>query len=244
MALFRASIQGSVDLYLSNVLISFGAIALIGLNTFQFGNILSIGRLNSITIYLLICFEIVRWVFNTFCLKLTAINRASLRASAKKPTIFGQIKSVCKFGIFLLGVVLAYGAICILMGAPLQTHHEETIVLATILATLTVFPLVIYLGTSGTLQNLFYDSVDLNTRNEVALLEYLQQNAVAVVTGAWAGSVVTPLDWDRPWQEYPIPNIIGALAGLTLANTYTLLLTGLAAFDVTKKNVAKGKKNL
>lgn len=33
------------------------------------------------------------------------------------------------------------------------------------------------------------------------------------VFGAWVSMAVVPLDWDRPWQAYPIPATMGSLAG-------------------------------
>lgn len=244
MGFLRSSMQGSADVYITNILVSFVAIAFIGLDTLQFDNILNIGKFASITIYLIVGSEIVRWLTNKCFLKLEATNRANLRTNVKKPTPMGYIKSICKLTTLLLGFVLAYAALCVLMGAPLQTQHEQTMVLATMLTSLTILPMAIYLGPSGMLQYLFYDTVDLSTRNEIALLEYLQQNAVAALIGAWGGSAVSPLDWDRAWQAYPIPNMIGGLVGLAASNAYTLLITGLTAFDINKKNVGKGKKNL
>lgn len=34
----------------------------------------------------------------------------------------------------------------------------------------------------------------------------------SIWAGAWASSVVIPLDWNRAWQKWPVPNVIGALA--------------------------------
>lgn len=31
--------------------------------------------------------------------------------------------------------------------------------------------------------------------------------------GCWLSPVVVPLDWDRPWQAWPIPGVVGALLG-------------------------------
>lgn len=244
MSLPKTSIQGSANLYLSNIVISFASVLLAGLNIYQFDDIVNIGKFSSITIYLIVGLEIARWLTNTFCLKVTANNATILRSNVKKPTPISHIKTFCKLATLLIGFNLTYAAVCVLMGAPLQASHEETFVLSLMLTSLTILPIAVYLGPSGTLQYLFYDSVDLNSRNEIALLDYLQHNAVAALIGAWCGSVVAPLDWDRAWQAYPIPNMIGGLVGLALSNAYTLLLTGLAAFDVSKKNVGKGKKNL
>lgn len=101
--------------------------------------------------------------------------------------------------------------------------------------------MALYLGPTGILEYLFYDTAELGSRHETALLDYLRYNAVAALIGTWCGSVVAPLDWDREWQTYSIPNMIGGLIGFGLANTHMLLLT---AFDMTKKGMGKGKKNL
>ncbi|OAX77713.1 hypothetical protein ACJ72_07984 [Emergomyces africanus] len=39
---------------------------------------------------------------------------------------------------------------------------------------------------------------------------------VGVGLGAWFGAVPIPLDWDRPWQTYPITIITGAYIGYVL----------------------------
>lgn len=36
---------------------------------------------------------------------------------------------------------------------------------------------------------------------------------VMIVIGAWASCVVIPLDWDRDWQAWPIPVVVGAYIG-------------------------------
>ncbi len=41
---------------------------------------------------------------------------------------------------------------------------------------------------------------------------------LAALGGAWLGSCAMPLDWDRWWQAWPIPNTFGALAGLLLGS--------------------------
>ena len=39
------------------------------------------------------------------------------------------------------------------------------------------------------------------------------------IIGAWAGCIVVPLDWQRKWQAWPIPNVIAGLLfqGLVIA---------------------------
>lgn len=37
--------------------------------------------------------------------------------------------------------------------------------------------------------------------------------ALGAIWGAWIGALVIPLDWDRPWQAYPNPCVVGACVG-------------------------------
>ena len=45
--------------------------------------------------------------------------------------------------------------------------------------------------------------------------------------GAWAGAMPIPLDWDRPWQRWPVSCVLGtamgAMAGSTVGWTWGLL---------------------
>ncbi|QLG70479.1 hypothetical protein HG535_0A04190 [Zygotorulaspora mrakii] len=36
---------------------------------------------------------------------------------------------------------------------------------------------------------------------------------ILIAVGAWSSCVVIPLDWDRDWQEWPIPIVVGAYLG-------------------------------
>ena len=42
----------------------------------------------------------------------------------------------------------------------------------------------------------------------------LSRSAMGVLLGAWAGSVVVPLDWERGWQVFPTPALVGGVCGL------------------------------
>lgn len=132
------------------------------------------------------------------------------------------------------------------MGASYHQNYEETLALSLLLTCLTIFPILMFLGSSKTIQYIFYDSFELNTSFDVWQLQLLQYNAIGTLFGAWAGSVVTPLDWDRPWQAYPIPNVVGAVLGFSFANIHTFLssivqiserVIDLSAISNDKKNV-------
>ena len=122
----------------------------------------------------------------------------------------------------LLVCTVFFSFICLILGAPMD-QAEETIVLATTLTALTVFPLCLFLGHNETMNLLLSEHFEMKTPTDEAYLAILKNACLGVILGAWAGSVVAPLDWDRPWQVYPIPNVVGALLGLFFANFYNLL---------------------
>uniref|UniRef100_A0A1B0D0H2 Uncharacterized protein n=1 Tax=Phlebotomus papatasi TaxID=29031 RepID=A0A1B0D0H2_PHLPP len=132
--------------------------------------------------------------------------------------IVDGIKFMGAMGMFL-GI---YAAICIALGAPALEKHEETFTLAGVLTILTIFPLVIFLGISGCLQFLWTETLDSVSKVDAAYVKLAKISAAGAIFGAWSGSIVAPLDWDRRWQVYPIPNIVGALLGYTLGDILVL----------------------
>lgn len=136
--------------------------------------------------------------------------------STKKKQYFSAADMI--LSIFIqCAVVVLYGFSCILLGAPVLTDYEETCVLSIILTLLTVSPLVFLLGAGGTLQVWFCEKVENIVKAEEVYISLYKFHAIGAVVGAWVGSVVVPLDWDKDWQEYPIPNVIGALFGSGLS---------------------------
>lgn len=109
---------------------------------------------------------------------------------------------------------------CIILGAPILQNYEQTFVLAVLLTLLTVSPTVFLLGGGGALQVWFCEKPEFLTKSEETALNLFKYNAMGGILGAWAGSLVAPLDWDRDWQAYPVPNIVGALLGSALSNIY------------------------
>jgi hypothetical protein len=46
---------------------------------------------------------------------------------------------------------------------------------------------------------------------------------MSTLLGAWLGAVPIPLDWNRPWQVWPVPCSCGAVAGSVLGSGCSLL---------------------
>ncbi|XP_037938573.1 glycosylphosphatidylinositol anchor biosynthesis protein 11 [Teleopsis dalmanni] len=119
---------------------------------------------------------------------------------------------------FLSTLLISF--LCIILGAPVLQNYEQTFVLSLLITLLTVSPTVMLLGAGGALQVCFCEKPDFVTKSEETALHLFKYNAIGAILGAWAGSVVAPLDWDRDWQVYPVPNVVGALLGTALCNIY------------------------
>lgn len=229
-------------------LISCVSVSLCCVNFFPFDGLLSAGKIHSPTIVIVVACEFIRWAINKFVFRLDASSKEysfsgvkNANASAKRLSIVSNIKNACTLSGLLSIFTLFYALICILMGASYQKGYEETLMLSAVLTAFTILPIGLFLGPSKTLQYLFYDTFELSCHIEVAHLEMMQYNALGTLIGAWAGSVVAPLDWDRDWQAYPIPNILGALVGFIFANFHNLISSALR---MAEEPVSSDKKTI
>ncbi|XP_031618526.1 phosphatidylinositol-glycan biosynthesis class F protein [Contarinia nasturtii] len=195
---------------------------------FEDEQFISTGKLYSPITLILAAGELLRWGISKYSFGLdVSIKEYSISSTrltaAKNLSTVAHIKNYCKLCALLMTFVVVFIVTCILMGAPYYQNYEETLALSILLTSLTILPIGLFLGPSKTIQYLFYDSFELNSTFDIWQLELLQYNAFGTLVGAWAGSVVAPLDWDRPWQAYPIPNIVGAVLGFSFANIHTFL---------------------
>jgi len=111
-------------------------------------------------------------------------------------------------------------AVIILLGAPLLSHYLHTYLLACLISILTVFTPAYALGIPSfasdsksllirlTWTRLFAE-LSLKTPVERAMV----YPAVGVVLGSWTGAFPIALDWDRPWQAWPLTPAFGAILG-------------------------------
>ncbi|PYI31445.1 hypothetical protein BP00DRAFT_446454 [Aspergillus indologenus CBS 114.80] len=100
----------------------------------------------------------------------------------------------------------------VLFGAPFTTHHAQTALCAAHMALLTAVPLVYVHGVDG--------AVWKEVWGAGRPADAVWGAALGTCVGAWLGAVPIPLDWDRPWQAFPITILAGAYLGFA---TGTLL---------------------
>ncbi|KAG7308109.1 hypothetical protein JYU34_006770 [Plutella xylostella] len=129
-----------------------------------------------------------------------------------------RASDIVKSFIFLLCVMFCFFVGIILFGAPVLESHEETLMLSALLTLLTVFPLIAHAGVETSMQLLF----GVKSYTKDSIFEMLVNNSILTVCGAWLGAVVIPLDWNTPWQQWPIPCYLGALGGYLLSNVLTV----------------------
>jgi hypothetical protein len=95
----------------------------------------------------------------------------------------------------LAGAILLH-TIAVLFGARIIAQFKSTWYGALFLSLVAITPGVLIFGHSTT------DWVRVIVQHRIDHVEerHVYVPFLATLAGAWAGSVVLPLDWDRPWQ--------------------------------------------
>lgn len=169
---------------------------------------------------ILILAEIVKLSFSLLQTDHAVLVKNDSRTNQKsRKSCSKAVKSVMKFivGSCLLSAI--YYTIIILFGAPVISLQEETIMLTLTLITLTFVPACLHLGIDNALGLLF--GIQANSAD--IFVESVKTNVKFTLMGTWLGAIAIPLDWDRPWQVWPVPCVTSALIGYTLAHLFTLV---------------------
>ncbi|AMD19219.1 HBR318Wp [Eremothecium sinecaudum] len=53
---------------------------------------------------------------------------------------------------------------------------------------------------------------------------YFKKYFILIAVGCWISCAAIPLDWDRPWQSWPIPLIVGGYLGAFVGYTFGTLI--------------------
>lgn len=179
------------------------------------------------------------WPLTTYLLSGVLINwflNTKNQRSPQKPLKFRKVLKTTSVLIF--SVVIFY-IVAVLFGAPFLSAQEATLMFALLLTTLVVLPLVLNLGLDATFSILC--TVDVFEKE--ALNTIFSISVRFVLFGGWLGAVVIPLDWDRPWQHWPIPCCLGALIGHVVAQLFVLCLNlGKVAHAFNQLLIRKSRK--
>ncbi|KAG8216237.1 GPI biosynthesis protein family Pig-F-domain-containing protein [Butyriboletus roseoflavus] len=122
--------------------------------------------------------------------------------------------------VFTLFAALATYVVIVMLGAPLTTHILQTALLAFVIAILTAFTPAFVLGlpsfasdTPSMINRLTWTRlfVELSPRNAIEC--GMIYPAVGTFVGGWLGAIPIALDWDRPWQAWPLTPLFGSIGG-------------------------------
>ncbi|XP_032513206.1 phosphatidylinositol-glycan biosynthesis class F protein [Danaus plexippus] len=156
----------------------------------------------------------------------------------KRKTSKTTASDIAKATIFLIAAMFSFFIGIILFGAPVLEYHEETLMLSTVLTLLTLFPLIAHTGVESAVQLLF----GVRSFSRDTIIAMLVNNALLTVCGAWFGAVVIPLDWNTPWQKWPIPCYLGAIGGYLISNVLTVtkvtMMSATAKYPIFKLGIS------
>ncbi|KAL5009227.1 hypothetical protein ScPMuIL_014808 [Solemya velum] len=130
------------------------------------------------------------------------------------------VKKIVKASFAVVLSTVCFHVLAILYGAPVIESSAETFHFALLLSVTTVLPCICVLGQDSYRWSrvFLHNSPSLGAETVVLFTTY------GSLVGAWLGAFPIPLDWDRPWQVWPIScvigNLIGYMAALAVSSVY------------------------
>ena len=115
--------------------------------------------------------------------------------------------------VLSIGLWITAHIMFVLFGAPLLNSALETTISAALTSSLIFCPSLALIG-SDIMK--WYQVIVCGKHNNNQE-RFVYMHSVSVVLATWISAVVIPLDWDRPWQEWPIPPAYGSVIGHCMA---------------------------
>lgn len=163
----------------------------------------------------------------------------------------GRFLKLGRAAVFTSCVALVFHATIVLFGAPPASHLPHTLLLAIVLALLSAFAPAYALGspsfssdTSSFIARLNWTRLfaELSPRNPIE--RALVYPAIMTLFGAWLGALLIALDWDRPWQAWPLTPLFGGIIGYIVGSLSGLsvnALKWLAEENIRREQLEKQK---
>ncbi|KAM3859724.1 phosphatidylinositol-glycan biosynthesis class F protein [Diretmus argenteus] len=135
----------------------------------------------------------------------------------KKHSLGYKLSRLVRSCLYFLLSCLFYHTVVVLYGAPLIESALETFSLAVLLTSLTTLRCLCVLGPNVQAWIRVFSRHGAMSVWDTSL----QITVACTLVGAWVGAFPIPLDWDRPWQVWPVScslsSVIGFLTGLVAA---------------------------
>ncbi|ESQ35203.1 hypothetical protein EUTSA_v10008658mg [Eutrema salsugineum] len=128
----------------------------------------------------------------------------------RSPEKFSYFRALGRsiIGLFSGAFMNALGAIA--LGAPIGTQYlPKTIHWSFLMSVFTFVPATAVFGASWTDWHRVFASMKPSGNIEYMIFS----PAYGAIIGGWFGAWPMPLDWERPWQEWPICVCYGAIGG-------------------------------
>jgi len=140
--------------------------------------------------------------------------------------------------------------ILMLLGAPISSLVLKTYLLALLISIATVYTPALVLGIPA----LGYDSTSVVKHWTWVRLfaEFSPRNfveramvfpVIGTVIGCWIGVIPIALDWDRPWQAWPLTPAFGAIGGHILSSISVLTVTTLHVEEKSQSQLSVERKS-
>ncbi|KAK9678557.1 hypothetical protein RND81_11G219200 [Saponaria officinalis] len=127
---------------------------------------------------------------------------------------------------------LLVATVAVSLGAPVGTKYLwRTTYWSLLMSLLTFAPAAAIFGSSW----VDWQRVFANTRPAGPVDYMVCLPAHGAVLGAWFGAWPMPLDWERPWQEWPVCVTYGAIIGYTLGMISSIILVFFSRTHHIKK---------
>jgi len=141
--------------------------------------------------------------------------------------------------------------ILVLFGAPISSLVLKTYLLALLISIATVHTPALVLG----IPSLDNNSISVVKRRiwirlfaELSTRNFVERAIVfpvlGTVIGCWIGVIPIALDWDRPWQAWPLTPAFGAIGGLILSSISALTVNTMVhvAQERTQSQIAASEQ--
>ncbi|KAJ1647774.1 hypothetical protein LPJ64_000874 [Coemansia asiatica] len=135
--------------------------------------------------------------------------RAPANRQRRSKSIKDRLGAVLKMALATLASGVAISLVLVLFGAPALSQHMETFTAAVNVAFLSVTPAILLLKPEVNAWRKALLAVSPKTVPE----KWASGMFWCTMCVSWAAAYFIPMDWDRPWQKWPIPIVMGAFLG-------------------------------
>lgn len=135
----------------------------------------------------------------------------------------GRSNILTVLGVYIASLLAAFPIfiMIILLGAPITVLLEETFLLSCHVSLIVVAPILTIYPFNETLFQFATAQVGNLTDHPYYTV------SLGAVIGTWLGAIPIPLDWDRPWQQWPITLVVGCYMGASVGAIIGMYLNSL-----------------